>query len=278
MLRAFLLVLATLATTACGATYAFVPATNATSALYGHPATNYAIPPGSPSGDLRVASYGIEQLGTADESDQHVAALHVRVFVSNRSGQPWTFDTREQQMEIQGRATSTPAFASANPDAGSSPPTVIIGPGATRLVDLFFPLPDDMQEAEELPAFQFTSRILTEQGPVATTTPFERVEVDHAAAYAYDYSATPYDYNPAIYGYDYWDFPFWYNPVYVGFRGVRFPGYRGHPFFARGRGWGRPGYYHGPAHGAYHGGGGFHGGGGYGGGRGGGHGGGGHGH
>jgi hypothetical protein len=50
------------------------------------------------------------------------------------------------------------------------------------------------------------------------------------------------DYNPGAYGYDYWD----------------------SPFYAHGRGWGRPGYYHGSVHGG-HAGGGSRGGGGHGG-------------
>jgi hypothetical protein len=263
--------LAALATTACGATYAFVPATSATSAIYGHAAADYAIPPQSPHGELRIASYGIEPLSPADAPDQEVGALHLRLFVSDISDQPWTLDTREQEVTLAGHAASTAAFASTSPGPGSSPPVLTIQPNAPRLVDLFFPLPADMQQPSDIPAFQFTSRVHTDQGLVTETTPFERIQTDHDSAYAYDYSAPQTDYNPDVYGYDYWDSPFWYNTGYVGFYGgVGFPrGYGGHPFYARGRGWGRPGYYHGSVRGGHAGGGfhggGFHGGGGHGG-------------
>ncbi len=268
------LILAASTVAACSDTYAFVPATNATSTIYGHAAAEYPIPPQSPHGEVRVASYGVEQLTPSNAADQSLGALHIRVFLSNASEQAWTFDTREQQMLLEGRGTSTPAFASASPDpGGSSPPLVAIAPKATRFVDLFFPLPGDMQQAADIGAFSVTARVNTGEGVVAETTPFARVETDSSSPYAYDYSAPQQDYDPSAYGYDYWDAPFWYNSGYVGFYGgVAFPGvFRGGPVFARGRGWGQPGYYHaGNPGGGFHGG---HGGGGRAGGGGGGHGG-----
>ena len=260
--------LAACSVTACGSgVYAFVPAGSATSQVYGHSAAQYAIPPQSPHGAISVASYGVEPVSPGDAPDASMSALHIRVQISNTSAQPWTFETPEQQIVIAERGSSTPAFASAGP-GGSGPPSVSIAPQSTRIVDLFFPLPDDMQQSSAIPGFQLTSHVHTDAGIVAETTPFERLEVDDDSAYAYDNSAPQGAYLPYAYGYDYWDTPFWYNPGYVGFYGVHF-GYWGHPIFARGRGWGRPGYYHGGFHPAYHGrgGGGFHGGGGHGGGR-----------
>jgi hypothetical protein len=251
----------------CGTTttLAYVPATNATSAIYDHAASGYAIPPQAPQGEIRVASYGIEQLTPGEAPDQHVGSLHVRLQVLNNSPKQWVLDTREQQLTIEGRATSTPAFASASPDPDSVPPVVAIAPHGSRLIDVFYPLPPDMQSAEKIPAFQFTSKVYTDQGPIAEVTPFQRVEVEGDTAYAYDDSVPPEDYNPYVYGYDYWDSPFYYNSAYIGFRGgVLFPReYWGGHVFARGWGWGRPGYYH-PGY-YYHGGrggyrGGFHGG------------------
>jgi hypothetical protein len=267
------------ATTACSATYAFVPATHATSSLYGHAAADYAIPPQSPHGQLRVASYGVEPLSPAESPDEEVAALHVRVSVSNTGAHDWTVDTREQQVRLEGHATSTPAFSTASPGT-SAPPVLSIAPQTTRLVDLFFPLPEDMQTASTLPAFQVTSTVHTDAGPVSETTPFARIETDADSPYAQDYSAPQADYDPALYGYDYWDSPFYYNPTFIGFYGGIAPrGYWGRPFYARGWGWGGPGYYHGwhaGFRGGYRGGpppGGFRGGGFHGGGGGGGHGG-----
>jgi uncharacterized membrane protein YgcG len=270
-MRPFLgLSLVALTTTACGATYTYVPATNAPPAsLYGHPAADYAIPPQAPRGDLRIASYGIEPLSPEGGDDESVGSLHIRLAITNKSDQPWTIDTREQQAALEGHATSTPAFASASRGTGS-PPLVTVAPNTTRLVDVFFPLPEDMQKASAVPAFRFTSTVHTDAGPVSETTPFDRVETDGDSAVAADDSAPQAEYDPDAYGYDYWDAPFYYNPTFIGFYGGVYPrGYWGRPFYARGWGWGRPGYYHGGYRGGvyrggFHGGarGGFHGGGG----------------
>jgi hypothetical protein len=271
-----------LTASACSATtYAYVPATSAPPAsLYGHPAADYAIPPQAPQGDLKVASYGVEALSPGNSDDEAVGALHLRISINNRSTTAWTLDTREQQAFVDGLATSTPAFASASPGTGS-PPLVTIAPNSTRLVDVFFPLPEELQGASSVPGFRFTATVHTPAGPVYEVTPFARVETDTDSAYVADTSSPQAEYDPYVYGYDYWDSPFYYNPTFVGFYGGVYPrGYWGRPWYARGSGWGRPGYYHG----YYRGGGQFRGGyrGGYhgaygGGGHGGGHGGGGHG-
>jgi hypothetical protein len=242
----------------CSATYAFIPAKPATSSIDGQPATDYAVPPQSPHGYLRVASFGIDDLG-AGEADQQVAALHIRALVSNMSTRPWTFDIKAQHLALEGHAASTPAFASASPGAGSPPPGVTIAAGATRYIDMFFPLPPDMPEPSDIPAFKFTSRLDTGEGPVIESTPFERVEVDGDAASAYD--IPPLGYEDGPYGGAYWGSAFWYNTDYIGWGVPYGPRYWGRPYFAHG--WGHRGYYRGGARGGYRGGfhGGFHGGG-----------------
>src|SRR5205823_5227648 len=54
--------LALLAASACEAAYAYVPVTNAT-VVAGHIAADYPIPKETPRGDVRLASYGIAELG-----------------------------------------------------------------------------------------------------------------------------------------------------------------------------------------------------------------------
>ncbi len=242
--------------TACTTTYAFVPATSPTTSIYGLSAADYSIPAQSPHGTLRVATYGIEPLSPAEAPDETVASLHVRVAVSNTSAQDWTVDTREQQATLEGHATSTPAFATASPGA-SSPPVVAIPPGTTRLVDLFFLLPQDMQSASAIPRFDFTATVHTDAGAVTQSTAFVRVEADDESHYAYSYYGPyPYPgYGPWVYGYDYWDGPFYFNPGFVGFYGGYYPyRYWGHPYHAHGPVYygGYHGYW-GGYHGGYHG-------------------------
>lgn len=254
---------------ACGSTdYAFVPANGPSASLDGRPAAGYAIGARAPTGDLRVASFGIEDLSPNDAPDQHLAALHLRVLVTNPGPERWTLDTREQGLTLRGRGSSTPAFATANPGDGSSPPLLTIAPQSTRVVDLFFPLPQDAQSPESIPAFATTTRIHVGAALVAQATPFERIETD-------DVQDT---YEPVGGSYAYWDSPFWYDPGYIGFGGVvMLPrAYWGHPVFAhpyRPYRWSRPGFYRGAPRGGgfrgggFRGGGGFHGGGSHGGGH-----------
>jgi len=159
-------------------------------------------------------------------------------------------------MSLQGRGSSTPAFATASPGDGS-PPVLTIAPQATRIVDLFFPLPVDAQSPGSIPAFETTTRFHVGAALVAQVTPFARIETDEVDTYE------------PVSGYAYWDSPYSYNTTYVGFRGVAVlpPAYWGHPVFAHPYRWSRPGYYRGGApRGGFRGGGGFHGGGGHGGG------------
>ena len=238
---------------ACSPGYAFVPAQGASSSLNGRPAVSYAIVPQSPRGELRVATIGIEPLTPNNAPDQQLAALHVRMVVSNTTGaQAWTFDTREQELTMSDRGKSTPAFATANAGDGSAPPVLTIAPRSSRVVDLFFPLPSDAQDIDAIGSFETTARIHCDAGVAAVSTPFTRAELDDT--YAEDGAVD----------YAYWDNPFWYNPTYAGFRGVVIaPVYWGHPTFVRPYSWGSPGYAH---HGGVGVGGGFGGGGTFGGG------------
>jgi hypothetical protein len=103
------LILAASIAAACSDTYAFVPARNATSTIYGHAAAEYPIPPQSPHGEVRVASYGIEQLAPGNASDQSLGALHIRegvvaettpfARVETDSDSPYTYDYSAPQQD-----------------------------------------------------------------------------------------------------------------------------------------------------------------------------------
>jgi hypothetical protein len=265
--RPYLALLPALLALGCATEYAYVPTVNATSTVDGRVAADYPIPPASPQGDLRVVSYGVTEVASNEESRDVMSALHLRVVVENRSGSAWTLDTREQRVDLSGRGALVPAFASAN--AGSPPPLVDIDPSTQRVVDMFFLLPQDLQGADDIPAFDALTQVNTTSGAVTERTPFERLNVEPEAV-GYD----GWDYGPDYY----WGGPYWFNPA--------FP-YVGYPYgYAGGGGvfihrsprfwYGGPGGFHrGGFRGGFRGGG-FHGGQGGGGHGGGGHGGGGH--
>ncbi len=201
--RSSMLALLALAT-ACATEYAYVPPAGIEEPMANRIAAEYAIPPEAPRGELQVASYGIVHVASQAAPDKYLHALHLRVILRNDGDQTWTLDTREQRVELDGRGQSAPAFASANP--GAPPPLVTIPPSARRVVDLFFPLPADLQEASELPAFDAIWRVDVGAQPVIERTPFERLQSEPADYEAYDYGDEYY-----------WGGPYWYNPVYPEF-------------------------------------------------------------
>jgi hypothetical protein len=244
--------------TAAGCTpqYSYVPTTNATSTIQGRVAADYSIPSNAPQGDVRIASYGMADVSAQQSPDESMRALHLRVVLADNGATPWTFDTRDQRVELDGQDVLAPAFASANP--GVQPPLVTVPPNTKRIVDLFFLLPATLQHAEAIPEFDAMWRVdAGTAGVIAERTPFERLTIEPDAG-SYD----NWDYG----GDYYWGGPYWMNGD-VPYMGARGGYYRGgvsihrSAHFSRG---GRGGGFHG---GGFHGGGGgFHGGGGHGGG------------
>src|SRR5579863_7092620 len=124
---------------ACAPDYAYVPTTNATMVGYDRVAAQYPLPATTPHGSLQIASYGFANLTPKDEPGVTERALHLRAILINNGSQDWTFDTRQQAIELEGQGQTAPVFASAS--AGATPPLVTVPAGGKRVVDLFFPVP-----------------------------------------------------------------------------------------------------------------------------------------
>ena len=196
----------------CEHEYVYGPTVHTHAAIAGRPASFYAIPEEAPHGFVEVASLGFADLEAAGASDaQTLRALHIRVVVGNNGDKPWTVDTREQRLELPGEGDSRPLFAKA--DLGT-PPMVIVPAGGKVTLDLFYPLPESMKDAEGLPSFDTIWKVQTDTRLVAERTPFERLEVKAVPTYDYEYWGPPYYYDPYYHG--------WVG-VYVG------PGFVGHP-------------------------------------------------
>jgi hypothetical protein len=197
--RALALVLfATLfGTVACASgRYIYEPEENATARISGRPAAYYPVPPQAPRGDVRVATLGIATLQSPSGHGPSVHVMHVRMIVDdNADTVAWQVDTREQLGGIGGFRQSRPAFASVSP---GRPPVVTIAPGASATLDLFYPLPADMEEASEIPRFELLWKLGTSAGPVAERATFERLRIE---------SAPP----PGAYASGEWWGPGWYG-------------------------------------------------------------------
>lgn len=116
----------------------------------------------------------------------------MRLVVTDETSEPWLFDTREQRAVLAGNNQSRPAYAS-NPFA--KPPIVQIPPGATRTIDLFFPLAASTPPPTKTPPFDVIWRVHAGARVITERAPFESVAV------------VPYDPQFAFGGY-------WYDPSY----------------------------------------------------------------
>jgi hypothetical protein len=205
---ALALATAALACAACESRrYLYEPAVASSATVAGRAASHYRIPPEASHGEVRVASFGLADIEPADERMRFAdepRAIHVRLVVANNSDAAWWVDTRDVHAVLPANGKSRAAFARV--DEGALP-VVVVPPGDKRTIDLFFPLPEDMQEASELSSFDTIWSVQMPTMTIAERTPFERLDVP-----------------PATYPYDCrWGPPYYYDPLYGrgAFIGVR---------------------------------------------------------
>jgi hypothetical protein len=179
-------------------TYAFEPAVRRGALLAGRPAAYYPVPPAAPRGDVRVASLGTTKVRL--QGGLEVPVVQVRLVVANNSNSEWVVATRDQLAAIAGEPLRAAAFVNTDSDRA---PLVAIPPGERRTLDLFFALPKGMTKPKDIPYFDVIWRLRTGQEEVAERTPFERFEIEPAAAPLVDYGfATGF-------GPYWWHDPFW---------------------------------------------------------------------
>ena len=94
----------------CAHEYTYQPTEHATGSIGGHVAADYQIPPAAPQGDVRLASFGLGELAPVKGSSESAPALHLRMVVSNNGAEPWSVDTRQQKLDIEGSGPIAPAF------------------------------------------------------------------------------------------------------------------------------------------------------------------------
>jgi hypothetical protein len=148
---------------------------------------------------VQLASYGVVDVRTAAGYAPPVHALHVRIITHDPEATPWTLDVREQRIEMKDYGEMTPALAAANP--GTPPPVVTIAPHQTRVVDLFYLLPADLQRATAVPSFELLSSIHAGDRVIAARTPYARLAAEPVQFERYDY------------GRDDWAPPYWHEEL-----------------------------------------------------------------
>jgi hypothetical protein len=180
--------------------YVYAPDTaNATAA--GLPAARTPIPQEQPQGAVEVVSYGVTDLKRDGAS---IPSLHVRTIITNDGDDtPWTLDTSQQLVEIPGEGQSRAMYV--NADVGTLP-NVTIARHDRRVLDFYFPLPDTVRSASQLPRFELLWQINTPARTVASRTSFDRIDREPPVV-AYETTVGW----PLWAGYGpYW----WYDPFY----------------------------------------------------------------
>jgi hypothetical protein len=146
----------------------------------GLPGTRYPAPPETPQGEVRIASFGVTEIGESAGAPG-IAALHVRMVVANNGdATPWQIDTRTQEIEVPGEGRSAPLYINGN---FAPAPVVSVAWREQRTIDLYFPLPATVNGSLQLPRFDFLWQVQTGQRMVADRTVFERQEAEDPVVY-----------------------------------------------------------------------------------------------
>jgi hypothetical protein len=210
MSRPVYMVVCAVAMAACAPSYVYRPSTNATATIKGRVAADYPIPATAPQGEVRLASFGMSEIARSSAPDQKQVAAHVRMIVIDNSPAPWTLDTRQQTIALAGGPQLAPSLVTTH-EGQAGLPSVTVPAGGKRIIDLFYPLPANMQSASQVPEFDVVWHVDTPQQVVTERTSFDRLRVEPQVASGYGPDWGVWN--------DGFDGPYWYGSAYEGYRG-----------------------------------------------------------
>jgi hypothetical protein len=162
------------------------------------PAARYPVPAEAPQGEIYVTSFGYTEMDVAE--GRRANLLHARLAVVNQAPTPWTVDGREQVAAVPNQPTVAPAFL--NTDAGTGP-VYVVGPGQSKVFDLYFALPPPLDRPENLMGFELSWKADINGRPVVGRTTFQRF-IDERRSYA--------PYPPFVSFHLGWGMGWWYGP------------------------------------------------------------------
>lgn len=164
----------------------------------------YSVPPNAPEGTVRIRSMGIVDLKRQGE-EQRTPAFHVRATLAKTSGDnPWSFNIREQALFFPNQGPTPPLFANSN---SKNLPSFQVKTGEVRAIDLYFPLPGNVESDKDIPEFNFKWVIHPDSQILTETTQFQRAPLQAQYPTAYPYDPYPVGYGSLWwggYGYGYW--------------------------------------------------------------------------
>ena len=140
---------------------------------------------------VRFTTGGVVDMRSDKDPTVRVRAVHVRMTLHNETSQTWVLDVREQRIVIAGRESAA-AFSSAT--AGNEPPLLTVPVRTSRIVDLFYTLPPDLQQATEIPPYDVISWIDAGEHVVVERVPYAKLEattLDVGAPHAGGFASAP---------------------------------------------------------------------------------------
>jgi hypothetical protein len=121
-------------------------------------------------GSVELASFGLTEL-TADEVGP-VQTLHVRMVVTNRRDDAgWCVDLTGARLVIPGDGAAGPLFVNAGT---TTAPLAWIDRGQRSVFDLYYALPPNISDEDDLPGFDVAWSVSTPTGAFAGRTRFDR--------------------------------------------------------------------------------------------------------
>jgi hypothetical protein len=114
-------------------------------------------------GDVSVALLGVGTVKSPHAHDWKVRALHVRMVVRNRDREEWTLEPF-RQIGIIDSTREAPEYVVS--DGTDDVPLLVLLPGDTRVVDLYYPLPARAHGVKTIPTVTVDWRLSTATGPL----------------------------------------------------------------------------------------------------------------
>jgi hypothetical protein len=182
--------LAALVLAGCDREYVYQPTVTTTSAVAATTSSSAEALPGN----VQLTTFGVEEVHPGGLEEARERTLHVRMKVENESDKTWFVDASEQLIALAGHGASRPAYATSDRGAAG---TVPIPAGKSTSIELFYPLPAEMNDAKAIPSFETIWKLQTGSSVVSGRAAFTRVEMLAQKAPDVSYNA--------------WGREFWYD-------------------------------------------------------------------
>jgi hypothetical protein len=186
----------------------YIPEQNIAAANRDAREISYPIWAGPREGDVQLRFIGLTDL-EKKKGEAKSRTAHLQMKITNDSKGEWTLNTQDIYLSIPGQGKNRPAYVDTNV---AEVPKVSVKSGEDRVIDFYFPLPEEMNGATQIPDFSLDWEIQVPERKIAQRTEFERVSIERYIPVIYAYPAYPYGYGFGAGwgpGPSWWYDPFW---------------------------------------------------------------------